>query len=294
MRIGFNLLQYGPAPMAPGAVTGFARGAEALGADSLWIADRLLAAVNPAVGYLGTDTIPQKFRAAMDPFALLTAAAAVTERVLLGASVLIAPFYSPAILARALTSIDIISGGRLIPGFGIGWEHEEYSAIGVPMAQRGTRLEETLDILDTLWTRSPAEHHGRHWDIPAVHNELRPARRLPVYLGGWSPAALSRVARRADGWLPVGIPGRLVPGAISQNLARIREEADRIGRDPESIDVILRINTEGATTVADIADAIRAGQDIGIDHAFVEFMNLAGTADAALDLAGQIIAKAKR
>lgn len=295
MRIGFCVPQFGPAPTAPNAVTRFARGAEALGADSLWVGDRLLAPVDPVVGYAGTDSIPEQFRSSMDPFAVLTASAAVTERVLLGTSVLNAPFYSPALLARTLTSIDVISGGRLVPGFGTGWSPDEFGAIGIPMAERGSRLDETLDILDTLWTRNPAEHHGKRWDIPATHNELRPARRPPVYLGGRAPGALSRVGRRADGWLPTAVvPRPFDPGAISQPLAQIRDEAERAGRDPESIGAILRINPAPPATVADIEAVIKASEDIGIDHAYVELMYLTETGDAALDLAAQIITKARQ
>jgi len=295
LRIGFCVPQFGPAPTAPNAVTGFARSAEELGADSLWVGDRLLAPVDPVVGYAGTDSMPEQFRSSMDPFAVLTASAAVTKRVLLGTSVLNAPFYSPVPLARALTSIDVISGGRLIPGFGTGWSPDEFGAVGVPMAERGDRLEETLDILDTLWTRSPAEHHGKRWDIPATHNELRPARRLPVYLGGRAPGALSRVARRADGWLPTAVvPRHFDPGTISHPLAQIRDEAKRAGRDPESIGAILRINPASPSTVADIVAVIKASEDIGIDHAYVELMYLADTADAALDLAAEIITKVRQ
>lgn len=295
MRIGFCVPQFGQAPTAPDAVTRFARGAEALGADSLWVGDRLLAPVDPVVGYAGTDSMPEQFRSSMDPFTVLTASAAVTERVLLGTSVLNAPFYSPALLARALTSIDVISGGRLVPGFGAGWSPDEFGAIGIPMAERGARLDETLDILDTLWTRNPAEHHGKRWDIPATHNELRPARRPPVYLGGRAPGALSRVARRADGWLPTAVvPRQFDPGAISQLLHRIRDEAERAGRDPGSIGAILRINAVLPATVDDIVAAIKASEDIGIDHAYVELMYLTDTADAALDLAAQIITKVRQ
>lgn len=229
----------------------------------------------------------------MDPFALLAAAAAVTERVLLGTSVLNAPFYNPALLARALTSIDIISGGRLIPGFGTGWSPEEYTAVGVPMAERGDRLDETLDILDTLWTNGPAKHHGRHWDIPAAHNELRPTRRIPVYLAGWAPRALSRVARRADGWLPVAVvPGHFDAAETSRTLAGLRDEAERAGRARDSVDAILRINPTPAATVDDIADAIRASEDIGIDHTFVDIRFQADITDA-LRRAERTIAKAR-
>ena len=216
MRIGFCLPQFGAMTGDVGAVVRFAREAEALGADSLWVGDRLLAPVRPAIGYGGTTSMPVQFRASLDPFAVLTAAAAVTERAQLGASVLNAPFYPPALLARSLTSIDVLSGGRLIPGFGTGWSPEEFQATGVPMAERGERLNECLDVLEALWTQNPAEHQGKHWDIAATYADLKPVRRPrpPIYLGGYAPAALRRVARRADGWLPSArVPGGFDPGA---------------------------------------------------------------------------------
>lgn len=289
MRIGFSLPQFGQGPTTAQAITQYARGAEALGADSLWVGDRLLVPVDPMVNYPGTDSIPEEFRRVMDPFALLTAAAAVTERVLLGTNVLNAPFYSPALLARSLTTIDLLSGGRLVPGFGTGWSPEEYAALGVPMAERGSRLDETLDILDTLWTRSPAEHHGQHWDIPAAHIGLRPARRPPVYLAGWAPKALSRVARRADGWLPVAVvPGHFDTAETTRTLAGIRDEAERCGRDPGSVGAILRINQTPAATVNDIADAIKTSEYIGIDHAFVD-LRFPTTSEEALDLTERVM-----
>jgi hypothetical protein len=111
MRTGFALPQFGPSAAAsPGGVARFAREAEALGAASLWAADRLLVPVRPSVGYGGTAAIPARFRSALDPFLVLATAAAVTTRPLLGFSVLNAPFYSPVLLARQLTTLDVPPG----------------------------------------------------------------------------------------------------------------------------------------------------------------------------------------
>jgi probable F420-dependent oxidoreductase len=298
MHIGFSLPQFGTIASEPGAVVRFAREAEALGAGSLWAGDRLLSPVRPEIGYRGTDTMPEPFRACLDPFAVLTAAAAATERATLGTSVLNAPFYAPALLARSLTSIDVISGGRLIPGFGAGWSPDELRAVGVPKAERGERLDECLDILQTLWTSNPAEHHGKHWDIAATYADLKPVQRPrpPVYLGGFSPAALRRVARRGDGWLPAAVvPGGFDPAALAGTLGRIREEAERAGRDPQRIDAILRINPTSRATPADVTEAIDAArQEAGIKDVFAEIMYVAGTVAEAIDFAGAVLAKAWR
>ncbi|HEX2400757.1 MAG TPA: LLM class flavin-dependent oxidoreductase, partial [Mycobacterium sp.] len=159
--LGFAVPQFGQsAHLDPGELARFASTAEQLGADSLWVGDRLLAAVNPTVGYGGKATIPEQFRANLDPFIALTVAATATTTARLGSSVFVAPWYPPAQLARQLTSIDVISGGRLLPGFGIGWSPEEYQAAGAPFRRRGAQLDELLDTLHALWTANPVRHDG--------------------------------------------------------------------------------------------------------------------------------------
>ena len=146
----------------------FASTAEQLGADSLWVGDRLLAPVNPTVGYGGKDTIPEQFRTCLDPFTALAVAATVTTTARLGSSVFVAPWYPPVQLARQLTSIDVVSRGRLLPGFGIGWSPEEYQAAGAPFTRRGAQLDELLDALDALWTTNPVAAPGRAVVDPGI------------------------------------------------------------------------------------------------------------------------------
>ena len=150
MKIGFALPQFHKQALGIARTAEFAREVENAGAGSLWVSDRNLAAVNPKIGYggLGT-TIPAELNAAADPFVLLGIAASATERVLLGTHVLIAPLYPPMQLARALTSIDLVSEGRLLPGFGIGWSPEEYEAAGTDFTRRGARMNELLDALES-------------------------------------------------------------------------------------------------------------------------------------------------
>lgn len=298
MRIGFTLPQFGSMARQADQVAGFARQAEGLGADSLWVGDRLLAPVRPIVGYAGTDTIPEGFNRRLDPFALMTIAATVTERPLIGSNVLNATWYPPALLERSLTTIDLVSGGRLLAGFGVGWSPEEYQAVGLPMEKRGARLDESLDALEALWTTDPAFYQGSYWTVPATHADLRPARkpRPPIYLGGAAPAALRRIARRADGWLPVAVPGAVVfdPASVNEPLARIRALAEGYGRDPGAVDVVLRINPTATASLDDIvATVVRAGDETDVDHVFVELMYIAEEVDQALELAGRILDAAR-
>ena len=168
-----------------GELARFASTAEQLGADSLWVGDRLLAAVHPTVGYAGTDTIPEQFRTNLDPFVALTVAATATTTARLGSSVFVAPWYPPVQLARQLTSIDVISGGRLLPGFGIGWSPEEYQAAGAPFRRRGAQLDELWTYSMRCGPTNPVQHEGARWSIPESWVDLKPVQRPrpPIYSG---------------------------------------------------------------------------------------------------------------
>lgn len=301
MRIGFTLPQFGALAHQPDQVAHFAQQAEQqLGADSLWVGDRLLAPVNPTVGYGGGTTIPAEFNSILDPFGLLTVAATHTSRVTLGTNVLNAPWYPPAVLARSLTSIDLFSGGRLLLGLGIGWSPEEYVAAGIPMRERGARLDECLDALEALWNTDPAEYHGKHWTVPTTRAELKPAQKPgpPIYLAGFAPAAVRRVARRANGWLPVYRPGTRAfdpEATISTPLAHIRRLAEEEGRDPTRIGTVLRVYPVAGASAEDCAAAIvRAEREAGTDHAFVDLQCIAQSVDHALELADRILQHARR
>ena len=278
LRLGFALPQFGRLAEA-GDVARFASAAEEMGAASLWVGDRLLAAVDPVVGYGGRDTIPVEFRRILDPFAVMTIAATATSTATIGSDVLNLPWYPPALLARSLTTIDQLSGGRLVAGFGIGWSPDEYVAAGVPWSARGARLDDYLTALDALWTASPVAHDGPYTTVPAAHVDLKPARRPPVYLGGRAPAALARIARRADGWLPVArVPGRF-------DAADFRAQQESFGDLP----AVLRVNVAAGSSVDAVAEVVTAAGDAGVEDVFVDLMYLASDVDHALELASELL-----
>jgi probable F420-dependent oxidoreductase len=294
VKIGFSVPQFGGQAQDGAGVARFASEIEKAGADSLWVGDRLLAAVDPRVGYGASPTIPEEFNAALDPFLVLAAAASVTGRVRLGTNVLVTPWYRPTLLARALTTLDVISGGRLVPGFGIGWSPEEYEAADVPFSKRGVRLDETLDALEAIWTTDPASYDGALVTVPKHHAGLKPVQRPrpPIYLAAFTPASLERIGRRGDGWLPVvRVPGR--PGVGEQFRALfgvITRAAEAADRDPGAIDTILRVNVAAGTPVQRIADAMRGvAEETGIDDLFVDLMYLTDSVDAVLETATQLL-----
>ncbi|QRP45146.1 TIGR03619 family F420-dependent LLM class oxidoreductase [Amycolatopsis sp. FDAARGOS 1241] len=289
MKIGFTLPQTGAVAKQARQVARYSREAEQLGAASLWVIDRALAPVEPKVGYNGADTFPAEFDAILDPFALLAVAASATERVAIGSNILNTPWYSPVLLARTLTTLDLLSDGRLIPGLGVGWSPDEFEAIGVPMTERGARFDEILDVLDELWTADPAAHSGKFWQIPATRSALKPVRKPPVYLAGFSPSAMRRVARRAAGWLPAVVPPHMtdLDSAVTKPLATIRELAAEAGRDPSELDAILRIypTERSSEVVAQVADTIkRVEQETEVRHVLVDLMYQADDVDDLLGL----------
>jgi probable F420-dependent oxidoreductase len=296
MRVGFALPQFGGQARQADRVAWFAAEVERLGAASLWAGDRLLAPADPVVGYSGTDTVPDEFRLVLDPLTVLTLAAGATTTVRLGTSVLNLPWYPPIALARSLTTIDVASGGRLIPGFGAGWSPDEYRAAGVPWRNRGAQMEDSLDALEAIWTvspGSPVSYHGAVWEMPGSYVDLEPAQRprLPIYLGGVSEAALRRIGRRADGWLPAGrIPGGFEPGQFLRQREIIRQGAEQAGRDITGLPAIIRVNVRAGTQEEQIVDAMgRVAGETGIEDFFVDLMYLADDVDKAVEIAARVL-----
>lgn len=290
--LGFALPQFSES--ADGDLARYATTAEQLGAASLWVADRLLAAVEPEVGYAGGDTIPPEFRSSLDPFTALTVAASVTTKARLGSSVLVAPWYPPAVLARQLTGIDVVSGGRLTVGLGLGWSPEEYRAAGAPFSGRGAQLDEVLDVLGAWWSANPVRHDGRRWSVPAAWVDLKPVQRPgpPVYLAAFSAAGLRRAGRRADGWMGVvEVPHLVRPDALSWQRKTVDAAAVEAGRDPSAIGSVVRINVAPEGTIDDVARVVGVLADNGFTDVFVDLLYVARSADERLDWVARLLEK---
>ena len=238
MRVGINLPQLGRATTAALLVQAAER-AEALGYDSLWVWERLLVPVTPQTPYPGSadGQLPAACSHAWDPLTVLGAVASRTSRVALGTSVLDIPYYNPVVLARALTTLDHLSSGRVRVGLGVGWSKDEFDAVGSSLGQRAARADEFLEVLRAVWTTDPVEFQGRFYQIPRSVIGLKPVQKPhpPVFLATYVPAGLERIGRRADGWNPVGLP-------VEAMTARMREVAKAAGRDPGRLEVIVRAN----------------------------------------------------
>lgn len=243
MKIGFALPNIGPVGSAD-ALSKVATRAEALGYESLWTIDRLLWPVKPQTPYPATPDgqLPEAYQYSLDPLDTLTFAAAQTKTIGLGTSVLDIPYYNPAMLARRLTTLDVLSGGRLRVGLGLGWSKDEMDAAGADMKQRGARADEFLHVLKAIWTTNPVEFHGKFYSVPRSYIYPKPVQQPhpPIYLAAFVPAAMNRLARQADGWNPVAIP---VDG-MAQMFAGLKQMAKQAGRDPSSLKMIVRAHLE--------------------------------------------------
>ena len=237
MRFGFALPQVG-SEAGPEALVMVAKRAEGLGFDSLWVLDRILWPLNPRAPYpIGDGSLPVKYKSVLDPLETLTFVAAHTSRIALATGVLNLPWYNPVLLARRLTTLDILSGGRLRVGFGIGWSPDEYEAAGATWEERGKRAHESIKALKQIWTTDPVEFQGKHYRIPKSFIGPKPVQKPhpPIYMAAYAPSALKRVATEANGWFPVGIP----LSGVGPMFEGIKGMAKDIGRDPSALELIV-------------------------------------------------------
>jgi probable F420-dependent oxidoreductase len=233
VRIGFGLPVSG-AWATPQNQAAVARRAEELGYATLWTFQRLVVPAKPD----GRSASPA-YRSVYDPIVSLAYVASLTERIRLGIAVINMPFLSPALLAKQLTTLDLLSNGRLDAGLGIGWSREEYAASGVPYKDRGARAEEFIQVLRSLWTDDPVEFRGRFYDIPPSRMQPKPLQRPypPILLGGSADRALRRAGRIADGWISASSAD---PAWLGEAVATITIAAREAGRDPAQLRFVAR------------------------------------------------------
>jgi alkanesulfonate monooxygenase len=214
-----NFVGPGEVPDVP-ALYAYAQRAEALGFESLWAWDHILLGVEPAFPILESVTT-------------LGAVAARTTRIKLGTGVLVLPLRNPVIAAKALGSLDVISGGRLILGVAAGWYAREFDAVGVPFKQRGRRFERNLDVVLRLWGAERVSLRVDELNLRDAVMVPRPTQRPrpPVLIGGYVEAVLRRAATVGDGWLTYFY----TPESFARNWEKVKAFAREAGRDPSAL-----------------------------------------------------------
>ncbi len=241
MRLGFNLPQIGPAA-GPEAIVRVAQRAEELGYDSVWVTERLLYPIEPQTPYMATPdgSLPEVYKTILGPLEALTFVAGQTSRIGLGTSVLDMPYYNPVMLARRLTTLDVLSGGRLRLGLGLDWSQDEFDAVGASMKQRGKRADEFISVLKAIWTTDPVEFKGEFYQVPKSVILPKPVQKPhpPIYLAAFTPAGLKRTATMANGWNPAGAP----VDEMKQTMEGVKGMAQEAGRDPSEVVLVVRAN----------------------------------------------------
>jgi probable F420-dependent oxidoreductase len=240
LKIGLVLPQAGQQATRENVIQ-MAKNAESEGFDSLWVFERLLWPINPKTPYVATPdgSLPIEYQIMLDPLETLTYVAANTNKIALGTSVIDMLFHNPVILARRLATLDILSEGRSIAGFGIGWSKDEYQASNIPFQNRGKRADEFVQVLKRIWTDDVVEFKGKYYSIPASKIGPKPIQKPhpPVYLGGFSPNTFSRIVNYdTNGWLAV-VGGPLE--YLDNTIKTIKDIANKANKDPNSFKVIL-------------------------------------------------------
>lgn len=240
MKVGLVLPQAGQQATRENVIQ-MAKNAESEGFDSLWVFERLLWPINPQTPYVATPdgSLPIEYQIMLDPLETLTYVAANTNKIALGTSVIDMLFHNPVILARRFATLDILSEGRSIAGFGIGWSKDEYQASNIPFQNRGKRADEFIQVLKRIWTDDVVEFKGKYYSIPASKIGPKPIQKPhpPVYLGGFSPNTFSRIVNYdTNGWLAV-VGGPLE--YLDNTIKTIKDIANKANKDPNKFKVIL-------------------------------------------------------
>ena len=208
--------------------------AEKLGFESVWVMDHLF-----NNGYIGERLDDKPY---YHPLATLSHISATTERILLGTSVLVLPYHNPVELAKYTATLDQMSAGRMVLGVGVGAMTEEFEALGIPMSQRGSLTNESINIMKELWTHSSSSYSSSRWSFSEIKFAPKPFQtpHIPLWIGGSSSGALKRVVNLGDGWHPSGV----TPEEFSMGRLEIIELSKRTGRNPESLTMSARVEVE--------------------------------------------------
>ena len=311
MKIGVSI------PRLPDAdgIRQFCQRAEQLGFESVMAGDHIVLPVGGTNQYPYTPTGAFQ-RPSDEPFletmTMLGFMAACTSQIRIGSTVLILPYRNPVVQAKMFASLDVLSGGRVICGVGVGWLEKEFDILGVPYADRGPMTDEFLQIFNALWTEETPDFQGRYYQIDGIYFEPKPIQqpRIPIWVGGHTRRALRRTARYGDCWHTT----RQTPDFVAQNLPYLREQTERAGRNPSDITISLKrslhftdldrsaegvgVRSGGAliNTTPAVIDDVHYCHELGIDQLTFDFRvdGIAPSIRVMEHLAEQVLPVAER
>jgi probable F420-dependent oxidoreductase len=272
MRIGAKVPNSGPLPQRLG-IGAMAAELEAAGFESLWVSDHIVLPQTIESRYPFADDGRATWATDtpyVDALIALALTAEATERAAIGTAVLVLPLRQPVLFAKQAASIDVASGGRLLLGVGAGWLEEEFAALNVPFEGRGRRLEEWISLARACWTGAPEPSRTDFYDLPpGVLCLPAPAHHIPLLVGGHSRVALRRAGRIGDGWLAQQALPALAPDDLTASIDVMRAAAVEAGRDPASLQVVLRI-VEAAGRSDELAGRLPELAAAGVDEIIVD------------------------
>ena len=218
---------------------------------------------------------------------MLTWAAAETQRIELGTSVLIASWHHPVNTAKAFATLDVLNGGRTVVGIGTGWMKEQFEILGAPFETRGSRTTEYIKLLKHLWTEDLIDFHGEHFDFSGFKFYPKPARTpsIPIWSGGKSTGVLRRVAAAADGWHPLYI----APDELERKLKELEKYLEEEGRTLDEITLSARPVTQAALDQDTVDHYAGLGVELLIADTSFEHETLAGVLDEVSRLADELL-----
>jgi probable F420-dependent oxidoreductase len=214
---------------SPEAIRRVAHRAEHLGYDGVWVSDHIVIP-HSAVDRFGTIFY--------EPLAVLGFAAACTSKIRLGTTVLILPYRNPLVTAKVLSTLDVLSGGRVTAGMAVGWTEDEFKALGVPFQERGALSDEYIAAFKVLWTQDKPTFHGQFVRFENIAFEPKPVQKphIPIWIGGNSKRAIRRAVALGECWHPT----RPLVEDVKAGAAYLREVCGQRGRDPKSLMIAVR------------------------------------------------------
>ena len=255
MRVGLHALGIGTAAR-PEIIRAVATAAETGGFATLWSGEHVVLVDEPRSRYPysadGRIAVPADADW-LDPLLGLSYVAAVTSRIGLATGVLLLPEHNPVLAAKQAATLDVLSGGRLTLGVGIGWSAEEFAALGVPFARRGQRTAEYVGAMRALWADDVTSFHGEFAGFDAIRVNPKPVRgrRIPIVVGGNSDAALRRAAAFGDGWYGFNLPAAAVAGRLGTLAEYCRER----GREPAELSTAVALSDGTPGLIPELAES---------------------------------------
>ncbi len=260
----------------PARIRDWAQAAEDLGFATIEVPDHVLGAA-AREGWTPTYNEADPFH---ETFVTLGFLAAVTRRIRLSSGILIAPQRQTALIAKQAAEVDLLSGGRLRLGLGVGWSHVEYEALGSDWKTRGARQAEQIEVMRRLWSGDLVTYSGRFHRLNAVTIVPGPVQRpIPIWLGGASDAVIKRAARLADGWMPIIAPD----AQAEQKLTLLRDELACNGRDRTKFGIEAWLRMQDADPQR-CAAAVEGWRRLGADMVMLYPMYRVSGVDAQIDM----------